>query len=219
MRPPEDWRRARVTLAIAAVTAAAWLAQSLFGLTNLAAIAGGFIPLRVGGVPGDEGFVPVVLTPLTATLVHAGFVHLAFNLLMHLFCGRSVETIIGGRQLLILYIVGAYAAAAAHYLSDPLQPGPMVGASGAISAILGAYAILFGRNRVRVANSAIAFWLNALWLAAAWIVLQLIVGFVTGTLGGSSAIGAHIAVAAHIGGFLAGLALTKPLLLLRYRKA
>ncbi|PWG01257.1 rhomboid family intramembrane serine protease [Sphingosinicella humi] len=213
MRPPESWQLARVTLAIAAVTAFAWLAATLTGAGDLAAIWGGFIPVRVTGVTGDEGLTPVFLTPLTATLVHAGIIHLGFNLLIHLFCGRSVETIIGGRQLAILYVVGAYAAAAAHYAVDPFDRTPMVGASGAISAVLGAYSMMFGRNRVKVANPTLALWLNALWLAVAWVGLQLIIGFTFETAG------ARIAIAAHIGGFIAGLLLAKPLLLLRYRGA
>ena len=213
MRTPESWQRARATLAIAAFTAAAWLIAVVLGRSELAAVWGGFIPLRVTGVAGDEMLAPVFLTPLTATLVHAGFVHLAFNLLIQLFCGRAVETIIGARQLVILYVVGAYAAAAAHYALDPLDPTPMVGASGAISAVLGAYSMMFGRNRVKVADPTLALWLNALWLAAAWVGLQLILGFTFETAG------ARIAIAAHIGGFVAGLLLVKPLLLLRYRGA
>ncbi|MDT9597622.1 rhomboid family intramembrane serine protease [Sphingosinicella rhizophila] len=202
-----------MTLAIAIVTAAAWLIASALGLQDLAVIWGGFIPARVGGVVGDEMLAPVFLTPLTATVVHAGIIHLGFNLLIHLFCGRATETIIGGRGLLILYIVGAYAAAAAQFFANPEDMRPMVGASGAISAVLGTYAILFGRNRVNVANLALARWLNALWLAAAWIGLQILVGFTFETAG------APLAIAAHIGGFLAGLVLAKPLLLLRYRGA
>ena len=72
---------------------------------------------------------------------------------------------------------------------------------------------MFGRNRVKVANLTLALWLNALWLAAGWVVLQIIVGLTFETSG------ARIAIAAHIGGFLAGLLLAKPLLLLRYRGA
>lgn len=213
MRPPESWQPARVTLAIAAITTLAWLAAALLGKGDLAAIWGGFIPARIGGVEGDEALAPLFLTPLTATLVHAGLIHLGFNLMIELFCGRAVETIIGGRGLAILYVVGAYAAAGAHYALDPADLTPMVGASGAISAVLGAYSILFGRNRVRVANPTLALWINALWLAAAWVGLQLIVGFTFETAG------ARIAIGAHIGGFVAGLLLAKPLLLLRYRGA
>lgn len=213
MRPPESWSRARATLAIAAVTAAAWLVAAGLGIDDIAAVWGGFIPARVQGLEGDSILAPIFLTPLTATLVHAGFVHLAFNLLIHLFCGRAVENLLGSANLAILYVVGAYAAAAAHYLVDPADMIPMVGASGAISAILGAYAMLFGRNRVRIANPTLALWVNALWLAAAWIGLQLMVGITFQTTG------ARIAIAAHIGGFLAGLLLAKPLLAFRFRGA
>ncbi len=213
MRPPEDWRRARVTLGIAAATSIAWFFAAGLNLANEAAVWAGFIPARIGILPNDGSLAPLALTPLTATLVHAGLMHLLFNMLILLFCGRSVEAILGGRQLAILYVLGAYAAAAAHYLVNATEQMPMVGASGAISAVLGAYAVLFGRNRVKLGNPTLAFWVNALWLAAAWIGLQLIVGLTFETTG------TNIAIAAHIGGFLVGLALAKPLLLLRYRKA
>jgi membrane associated rhomboid family serine protease len=213
LRPPESWQNARVTPAIAAVTVAAWLLAWIARHEDAVALWAGFIPALVGGEGDGGAHVPFFLAPLTATLVHAGPVHLAFNLLILLFCGRAVETIIGGRGLLILYFVGAYAAAAAQYLVGPNEVVPMVGASGAISAVLGAYAMLFGRNRVKIANPRLALWLHALWLAAAWVGLQLLVGLTFET------IGARIAIAAHIGGFFAGLLLVKPLLLLRYRGA
>ena len=214
MRPPDDWRQARATLAISGATVVAWLAAVGAGAEDYAAIWGGFIPARLSSPVVGVALAPLPLTPLTATLVHSGFAHLFLNLLIFLFCGRAVETILGMRGLVILYLVGAYAAAAAHYLGNPGETTPMVGASGAISAVLGAYAILFGRNKVKVANHRLALWLNALWLMAAWIALQLIVVFTFAGMGG-----AQIAVGAHIGGFLVGVALANPLLLLRYRKA
>lgn len=191
----------------------AWGLAAGLGIGDLAAIWAGFIPARLEGLTADVPLAPFVLTPLTATLVHGGLMHLIFNLLIHLFCGRAVESLIGGRQFILLYVIGAYAAAAAHYAVNPLETIPMVGASGAISAVLGAYAMMFGRNRVRVANPTAALLLNSLWLMAAWVILQVIVGFTFETPG------ARIAIAAHIGGFLAGLILAKPLLLLRYRGA
>jgi membrane associated rhomboid family serine protease len=212
MKPPESWQRARVTIAIAAATAVAWLAVSALGAGEAAAWWGGFIPAKASA-PAAGGAAPWLLTPLTATFVHSGFVHLAFNLLILLFCGRSTENIIGPAGMAILYLLGAYAAAGAQYALDPLDPAPMIGASGAISAVLGAYSMLFGRHRLKVANATAALWLNALWLAAAWIVLQLVVGFTYEIRG------APIAIAAHVGGFIAGLVLAKPLLLLRYRGA
>jgi membrane associated rhomboid family serine protease len=213
LRPPQDWRSARATLAIAGITALAWLAAALLNAEDFAAVWGGFIPSRVDGMVGDDGLAPVWLTPLTATFVHAGIIHLAFNLLILLFCGRAVENVLGPTGLVILYIAGAYCAAAAHYLVNLQEALPMVGASGAISAVLGAYAIMFGRNRVSIANRRLALWLHALWLGAAWVVLQVLVGL-TFELNGAS-----LAIAAHIGGFLVGLLLARPLLLLRYRHA
>lgn len=213
MRPPESWQAARVTLWVAGLTALAWILVETIGQSQFAAIWAGFIPLRANGLERDLGLAPVILTPLTATLVHGNFAHLAFNLLILLFCGRAVEAILGGRSFIILYVAGAYAAAAAQYFADPFETIPMVGASGAISAVLGAYAMMFGKNRVKVAHPILALWLNALWLAAAWIGLQLLVGLTFRTAG------PQVAIAAHIGGFLIGLALAKPLLMLRYRTA
>jgi len=213
MRPPEAWRQAPVTLTIAIVTTFAWLVTSLIWDGNSAAVWGGFIPARVSEGDLVQGLAPVWLTPLTATLIHAGLIHLVFNLIILLFCGRAIEPIVGRAGLVILYLVGAYASAAAQYFVDQSAAVPMVGASGAISAVLGAYAILFGRNRVKVANARLAVWLHALWLCAAWIFLQLLTGFTFETLGTT------IAIAAHIGGFIVGMALAHPLLLFRYRKA
>ncbi len=213
MKTPDNWQSARVTLWIAAATAVAHLIVRTIGLADYMTLWGGFIPLRVGAAVGGGALAPVTLTPLTASLIHAGWVHLGFNLLILLFCGRPVEALLGGKGLALLYVTGAYAAAAAQYLAGPQDTTPMVGASGAISAVLGAYAMMFGRNRVRVAHPTLALWLHVLWLAAAWVGLQLLVGFTFETGG------ARIAIAAHIGGFFAGLLLAKPLLLLRYRTA
>jgi membrane associated rhomboid family serine protease len=219
MRPPASWAQARLTLAIAAVTAAAWLIVNVTGLQEWATIWGGFIPARA--VLGEDGSVaPFWLTPLTATLVHAGPFHLALNLIMLLFCGRHVEWVLGRGGVAILYVAGAYAAAAGHYLAGPEALVPMVGASGAISAVLGAYAVLFGKNKVRVADRRLALALNALWLLAAWVVLNLVVGVITrGGLIPGTGPAMTIAIAAHIGGFVPGLLLAIPLLKFRYRKA
>lgn len=219
MRLPDNWTKARLTVGLVAVTAAAWLIVSLFRLDLWAMVWGGFLPARL--TYGDDAMLaPFFLTPLTATLIHADIVHLLFNLVILAFCGRPVESVLGPVGLAILYILGAYAAAAAQYAVNPLAVTPMVGASGAISAIIGAYAMLFGRNKVKVGNPTLALWLNALWLMAAWVVLQLCMGI---ALRGSNFLfsgeGVQLAVAAHIGGFLVGLLLANPLLLFRYRKA
>jgi membrane associated rhomboid family serine protease len=222
MRLPDNWSKARVTVALVLLTAGAWLIATLFPLQDMAEVAGGFWPgperYRHDGSGG--AFVPLWLTPLTATLIHDGPIHLLFNLVILAFCGRPVESVLGPVAFILLYVLGAYAAAGAQFAVSPLAAGPMVGASGAISAIIGAYAMLFGRNKVKVANPTLALLLNALWLMTAWVALQICIGI---ALAGSAFLlggdGVQVAVAAHIGGFLVGLLLANPLLLFRYRKA
>jgi membrane associated rhomboid family serine protease len=219
MRPADSWSKARVTAGLAMITTACWLIVNVLGLELWAMIWGGFIPARFS-LPDDGSVAPFWVTPLTATLVHANIFHLGFNLLILVFCGRRVENVLGPVSLLLLYLLGAYAAAAAQYLADPHSLVVTVGASGAISALLGAYAMLFGRNRVSVVSGRLAVWLNALWLVAAWVILQLLVGLASAEgdfpfTGGGMA----IAAAAHIGGFILGVLLANPLFRFRWRKA
>lgn len=220
MRIPQSWSKARLTLVILVLTVAAWFVAVTLQREEWVAIWGGFIPARL--TFGDQGmaFAPFWLTPLTSALIHAGFLHLLFNMLILVVCGRPVESVLGPAGLLVLYLVGAYAAAAAQFAIDPGAATVMVGASGAISAVLGAYALLFGRNKVKVRNPKLALWLNALWLLAAWIGLNLVMRIVAagGAIPGTGG-GVEVAIAAHIGGFLVGIALAWPLLMLRYRKA
>lgn len=173
----------------------------------------GFIPARLSGAAVPFAAVPAVLTPLTATLVHSGIFHLAFNLLVFVWCGAQVERVLGKTGLILLYLVGAYAAALAQWAVDPMGIVPMVGASGAISAVVGAFALSFGRAKAFTNNLRINRWINVLWLMVAWIVLQMMMGWLAGGQG------FLLATPAHIGGFAAGLLLQRPLLLWRYRKA
>lgn len=213
MRTPDRWDTARATVAIALATGLVHLVLMVFDLTGWAVMRASFVP---ADLTTDFGFwrVPFMLTPLTATLIHADLFHLVFNLLIFLLCGRAVEGAVGAMNLVILYLVGAFAAAAAQFALDPAGQIPMIGASGAISAVIGAYAMLFGKNRVRVKDPRLALWLNVLWLLAAWVVLQVAMGIVL-----SAGQGILLAVGAHIGGFVVGVALARPLLLWRYRKA
>jgi membrane associated rhomboid family serine protease len=219
MRPTESWSKARVTAGIALATIACWLIVSALGLEEWAFVWGGFIPARLT-IADDGTLAPFWLTPLTATLLHSGIIHIGFNLLILVFCGRRVENVLGPVSLAILYLLGAYAAAGAQFLADPNSMVPMIGASGAISAVLGAYAMLFGRNRVSIVSGRLAVWINALWLMAAWVILQILVG-IASARGGFPFTGGGmvIAAAAHIGGFIIGVLLANPLLLFRYRKA
>ncbi len=201
------------TLVIAAVTAVAWLLAELAGATNAAVSAMGFIPARFSGLLDLSPAVPALLTPLSSTLVHGGLLHLAFNLLMLVWCGTAIERALGRGALLLLYGVGAYAAAVAQWLIDPASLVPVIGASGAVSAVIGAYALSFGEPKRITGSPRLNRAINALWLLAAWIVLQMMVGLLAGGQG------LLLATPAHIGGFLAGLLMQRPLLLWRYRGA
>jgi membrane associated rhomboid family serine protease len=204
--------RPTATLVLAAVTVAAFVIIALGGLSDAAALGLGFIPARlIAEAPWPA--LPVWLTPLSATLVHAGVLHLMMNLLLLVWCGREVERILGPAPVVVLYVVGAYAAAAGQYLLDPLAEYPMVGASGAISALVGAFAVSFSRPRPIVRSFRLNRALNTLWILVAWVVLQWMTAYLLGMQG------VMVATGAHVGGFIAGVILQKPLLMWRYRRA
>ena len=198
---------------IVVVTALAWVVAAVLGQSEKAAYVLGFIPARfsVPAVPWVAA--PAILTPLTSTLVHSGLVHLGFNLLILVWCGTAVERILGASGLVSLYLVGAFAAAAAQWAVNPHGTVPVIGASGAISAVMGAFALSFGRARAFTSNLRVNRWINVVWLLVAWIVLQMMMGWLAGGQG------YLLATPAHVGGFAAGLLLQRPLLLWRYRKA
>lgn len=208
-------KAAPATIGIAVLTTLVSLAVTLMGLEPHAALYAGFMPARASlGFAGDvDGLVPTILTPLSSALVHGGFVHLGFNLVTLVFCGIATERALGARGIVVLYLVGAYAACAAQWAVDPVSPVPMIGASGAASAVVGAYALLYGRQRTKDVGPIPAWLLHVLWLLVAWTVLNVAVGVM------SMQAGTPIAAAAHVGGFLAGLVLCRPLLLWRWRGA
>jgi membrane associated rhomboid family serine protease len=195
---------ATVVVSVAAEFAPEWVA---------APMRAGFIPARASGVETDFAAVPALLTPLSSAFVHAGLLHLFSNLLILGFTGRETERAIGPCGLVILYVLGAYVAAFAQWLPDPMSVTPMVGASGAASAVFGAYALLYGRVRAVAVGPVPAWVVNALWLAAAWTAVNLLGAFALALEG------IALAAAAHIGGFVAGLALAVPLLRWRRRRA
>ncbi len=205
----------KLTNSLIVANVAVYLFLWLSGLEQLAVLKGGFFPVRLGeGLPLLDQFAPLVpvwLTPLSSAFLHGGLLHISFNMLMLLFCGRFVEQALGARLMAILYVSGAYAASLAEFLFNSTSEIPVVGASGAISAILGAYALLFARNEVKPVGPIPGHIVRIVWLTLAWIAIQLMIGIATfGDVNG-------IAIYAHIGGFLAGLLLVKPLLQWRFR--
>ena len=210
--------RATAIITIVTIIVSAFLL--LVGSLPYWAINAGFIPLRMSGgdlVTAHMFVVPTWATPLTATLIHGGWAHVALNLVMLAYCGQFVERALGPLGVVILYGLGAYAAAAGHWAFDPQSAAPMIGASGAISAVVGAYALLYGERRAQAIGPIPAGVVHVAWLAAAWIGIQLLMGLAG--FGASVGASGPIAIGAHIGGFLAGLVLARPLLLWHYRAA
>ncbi|KQM27101.1 MULTISPECIES: rhomboid family intramembrane serine protease [unclassified Sphingomonas] len=190
----------------------AWLI--LTGGVWSASIAAGFVPLRltsnIASIEGFAPFVPVWLTPITAAFIHDGWLHLGFNLLSLAIVGTPTQRAVGLRGVIVLLLVGAYASIAAQWLAGPTSPAPMIGASGAISALIGAYALLFGGAKAKPIGPIPAHVVHAIWLGIFWTALNL---FIAWSSAGSEM---PIAGAAHVGGFIAGMVLLRPLLLWRW---
>jgi membrane associated rhomboid family serine protease len=166
-------------------------------------------PLRVPGLQPTP--VPVYLTLLTAIFMHGGLMHLFGNMLYLWIFGDNVEERLGHLRFLLFYLTGGLIASLAHVFATVAFGGnpliPSLGASGAISAVLGAYLILFPRRKVRVIMLRMLTTVPAIVAIGIWFLFQLISGI--GVLGAGAQQGG-VAYAAHVGGFLAGLILIKP---------
>jgi len=169
----------------------------------------GAIPAAVFGrvplPPEFEGFSPMA-TLLTSMFLHGGWMHLIGNMLYLWIFGNNIEDVMGHVRFVIFYIACGILAALSHALTDPASMVPMVGASGAISGVLGAYLLLFPRAQVLVLVP-MGFMSRIMYVPAAlvlglWFVLQLLSGGMS--LGRE---GAGVAFWAHVGGFVAGMAL------------
>ncbi|GAB5518309.1 MAG: rhomboid family intramembrane serine protease [Rhodothermales bacterium] len=145
------------------------------------------------------GPTPIYLTLLTSMFMHGGFMHLAGNLLFLWIFGDNVEHRFGRRMFLGFYLLSGLAGALAQIALAPDSLIPMLGASGAISGVMGAYLMLFPRNRVHVLFFFAVLSLPAVIVLGLWIAFQ-----VFGSIGANPN-GGGVAYAAHIGGFVAGL--------------
>ncbi len=166
----------------------------------------GAIPSVVFGyahLPDDVVAIPGMLTLVTSMFLHGGWMHLIGNMLYLWVFGNNIEDVMGHGRFVLFYLLTGIVAALSHAVTDPASQIPMVGASGAISAVLGAYLLLFPRAHVLVLIPGIG-----MVRVAAGIVLGM--WFVTQLVSGGMSMGAQgggVAFFAHIGGFLAGMAL------------
>ena len=153
--------------------------------------------------PADPG----VLTLLTSLFLHGGFMHLAGNMLFLWIYGDNVEHRLGPARYLAAYLGTGILATLSHAVLDFGSVIPMVGASGAISGVLGFYFIWFPRNRVRLWIMLFPFFMNVIYAPARLVLgIYLVVDNLLPFLATRGAGGGGVAYGAHIGGFIAGLA-------------
>jgi membrane associated rhomboid family serine protease len=167
--------------------------------------------MQVPGLQPTPG--SVYLTLLTSMFMHGGFAHLFGNMLFLWIFGDNLEDRLGRVRYLLFYLLCGILASLAHVFSTYAFSGgesgmlvPSLGASGAISGVLGGYVLLFPGNRVNVILLRAVMQVPAYVALGLWFAFQFISGL--GILGGGSQEGG-VAYAAHIGGFIAGLALVK----------
>jgi membrane associated rhomboid family serine protease len=166
----------------------------------------GAIPALVFGqanLPEMGVAIPAYATLITSMFLHGGWMHLIGNMLYLWVFGNNIEDVIGHVKYVLFYLTCGILATLSHALTDPSSPVPMIGASGAISGVLGAYVLLFPRARVLVLIPGLGTTRVAAGIVLGmWFVMQLLSGGMSlGSKGGG------VAFFAHIGGFLAGMAL------------
>ena len=157
---------------------------------------------------GDiETPLPTWATIFTSMFIHGGLLHLAGNMMFLWVFGNNIEARLGHVVYLVFYLASGGLATLSHWIIDPSSVTPLVGASGAIAGVMGAYLLFYPKNRI---NSIIIFFfitvvqLSAMWLLGFWFLWQLIQAVVT--IGISDQV--SVAFWAHVGGFVAGMALT-----------
>ena len=175
------------------------------------------VPARVVADPIGESF-----TILTSMFMHANLAHLAGNLWFLWIFGDNVEDALGHGRYLSFYLLGGVVAAITQVATSGASPVPMVGASGAIAAVTGAYLVLYPRAPILVMNPVPFFWLfmGITLIVPAWIVvgefflMNVLMGVQTlgeQALSGGEVAKGGVAVFAHLGGFVAGVLTVKPM--------
>jgi membrane associated rhomboid family serine protease len=176
----------------------------------------GMIPARLLGyseLAPQLAIIPAWATIFTSMFLHGGFLHLGGNMLFLWIFGNNVEDLLGRGRYLLLYLSSGFAAALVQVLSAPQSDIPMIGASGAIAGVLGAYIVTYPRANVHcLVWIVIFFWIVTVpaWvLLGVWFTLQLVSGLAVGPASPG------VAFWAHVGGFGSGIILY---LLLRPRR-
>jgi membrane associated rhomboid family serine protease len=224
LRPPY------MTLGILAAMFASWIVLQGAGFDDIALATSvcnlGMVPAELTGgapvgtgVPIGPGLACVVdherinwLTPLLSLFLHGSWGHILGNALFFWVFGNNVEDVMGRGRFLVFYLVCGLAASAAHVLVDPASPVPTVGASGAISGVMGAYLLLFPKVRVRMFFWFVIFFrIFAIpaWAVLAWWFVTQLIGGLPDIISPNPELAGGVAFWAHVGGFVAGLALVR----------
>lgn len=150
-----------------------------------------------------------VMTLFTSMFMHGSILHLASNMLYLWIFGNNIEDKLGYAKFIVFYVLCGVAAAYSHALTNPASTTPMIGASGAVSGILGAYLLLFPRARVHTLIF-LGFFIQVVRLPAVFVIgFWIIIQFINGMVSAGQASQGGVAWFAHIGGFLVGIALIK----------
>ncbi len=230
-----------VTYVIVALIIASWVFLQGAGFNAMRLVASvcnlGLVPgevtklARLGdGIPIAPGVACVVdnepinfLTPITSMFLHGGWGHLLGNLVFFWVFGNNVEDSMGRSRFALFYLLCGLAAAAAHVVVEPRSVVPTVGASGAISGVMGGYLILYPRAHVRMFFPPFfLFWARAWLVLIYWLVVQVFSGLPQ-LVEVDPAVSGGTAFWAHVGGFAAGavlaIALRNPQLVEAHRLA
>jgi membrane associated rhomboid family serine protease len=181
----------------------------------------GLVPANVVAAAGAGDFATGALSSLlTYMFLHASWLHLMGNVLFLWIFAPRLENRLGRLRFLGFYLLGGLVAAVGHVLADPASDVPMIGASGAISAVLGGYVVLFPRARIQSLVFLVFFYeliaVPSVVVLGFWFALQLIDGFAS--LGLTADASGGVAFWAHVGGFVAGMAMAVPLRVLQRRR-
>ena len=165
----------------------------------------GMVPASIlqAQIPGTGGYSTVI----TSMFLHGGWLHLIGNMLYLWIFGNNIEDSMGHLRFIVFYLLAGLAAAAAHLAFNPTSTVPTIGASGAVSGVLGAYLVLFPHARI---ETLVTFgWFIRIVLLPAWVLLIFWIGlqFLYQLLEPIDPMAGGVAYAAHIGGFVAGVLL------------
>jgi len=172
----------------------------------------GAVPCRLTGACAAPAEAPhPAVTVMTSMFLHGGLFHVGGNMLYLWIFGDNVEDTLGHGRFLLFYVLCGVAAAAAQTAADPGSRVPMIGASGAVSGVLGAYLLLFPYARI-LTLLMIGFFVRFVYVPAVvvlgfWIVVQLVNGLLAMSAAAERGDTGGVAWFAHVGGFVAGMAL------------